>query len=66
MGVGIVGPDVIDDINILQATYLAMRQAVQQLDPQPDLLLNDAVKISGISVKQVPDVYKRQGEISSL
>ena len=54
VGVGIVGPDVIDDINILQATYLAMRQAVQQLDPQPDLLLNDAVKISGISVKQVP------------
>lgn len=43
--VGIVGPDVIDEINILQATYEAMRQAIAALPVQPDLLLNDAVTI---------------------
>ena len=43
--VGIVGPDLIDEINILQATYEAMRQAIAGLSVQPDLLLNDAVTI---------------------
>ena len=45
VGIGMVGPERIDEINILQATYEAMRQAIGQLDPQPDLLLNDAVTI---------------------
>ncbi len=52
--VGIVGPDRIDEINILQATYEAMRQAVAGLKVQPDLLLNDAVEIPGIEIMQVP------------
>ncbi|MDD3252333.1 MAG: ribonuclease HII [Lachnospiraceae bacterium] len=52
--VGIVGPDVIDEINILQATYEAMRQAVAGLAVTPDLLLNDAVTIPGIAINQVP------------
>ena len=52
--VGIVGPDVIDEINILQATYEAMRQAVAGLSVTPELLLNDAVTIPGISISQVP------------
>lgn len=52
--VGIVGPDVIDDINILQATYRAMRQAIEGLSVSPDLLLNDAVTIPEVSVNQVP------------
>ena len=54
--VGIVGPDVIDEINILQATYQAMRQAVAGLSVEPDLLLNDAVTIPGIAVDQIPIV----------
>ena len=53
-GIGIVGPDVIDEINILQADYEAMRMAVSQLKPQPEVLLNDAVRIPGLSMKQVP------------
>ncbi|MBQ8626678.1 MAG: ribonuclease HII, partial [Agathobacter sp.] len=53
-GLGMVGPERIDEINILQATYEAMRQAVGKLSPQPDLLLNDAVTIPGLSMKQVP------------
>lgn len=54
--VGIVGPDVIDEINILQATYQAMRQAVAGLSLTPDILLNDAVTIPGIEIMQVPIV----------
>ena len=43
--VGIASPEEIDEINILQATYRAMRQAVGQLNPAPGVLLNDAVTI---------------------
>lgn len=53
-GLGFVSPERIDEINILQATYEAMREAVGKLRPAPDILLNDAVTIPGISVKQVP------------
>lgn len=53
-GLGYVSPERIDEINILQATYEAMRQAVQKLDRQPDLLLNDAVTIPEITITQVP------------
>ena len=53
---GIAGPDRIDEINILQATYEAMRQAIAGLKVQPDLLLNDAVTIPGIAINQVPIV----------
>ena len=52
--VGIVGPERIDEINILQATYEAMRQAVAGLGVKPDLLLNDAVEIPGVDIMQVP------------
>lgn len=52
--VGIVGPDVIDEINILQATYEAMRRAVEGLSVVPDILLNDAVTIPGLEMMQVP------------
>lgn len=53
-GIGIVPPERIDEINILQATYEAMRLAIAKLDPQPELMLNDAVTIPGISIRQVP------------
>ena len=53
-GVGIVSPQVIDEINILQATYEAMRQAISQLKVTPEILLNDAVTIPGVDIMQVP------------
>lgn len=56
VGVGIVGPERIDEINILQATYEAMRMAVAQLKVQPDILLNDAVTIPDLKLHQVPIV----------
>jgi len=43
-GVVVVSPEVIDEINILQAALLAMQQAVEQLQPVPDLLLIDGNK----------------------
>ncbi|MCI8454018.1 MAG: ribonuclease HII [Lachnospiraceae bacterium] len=51
--VGLVSPKRIDEINILQATYEAMREAVGGLSAVPNLLLNDAVTIPGLSMKQV-------------
>lgn len=51
--VGIIDNQVIDDINILQATYRAMRSAVSQLNPEPDLLLVDAVTIPETNIRQV-------------
>ena len=53
-GVGMASPRRIDEINILQATYEAMRQAVEKLGVVPDLLLNDAVTIPGINIMQIP------------
>lgn len=52
--VGIVSPERIDEINILQATYEAMRAAIRELKRQPDVLLNDAVTIPGMAIHQVP------------
>ncbi len=50
---GIVWNERIDEINILNATYEAMRQAIEGLKVKPDLFLNDAVIIPGIEQKQV-------------
>ena len=63
VGIGMVGPERIDEINILQATYEAMRQAISKLDPQPDVLLNDAVTIPGVNIKQVPII---KGDAKSI
>lgn len=52
--VGYATPETIDEINILQATYQAMREAIAKLSPVPDLLLNDAVTIPCVPIKQVP------------
>lgn len=62
-GIGIVSPARIDEINILQATYEAMRMAIEQLQVQPDLLLNDAVTIPDVMIKQVPII---KGDAKSI
>lgn len=54
VGIGIIGSERIDEINILQATYEAMRIAVGNLKVRPDILLNDAVTIPGMDIRQVP------------
>ncbi len=55
--------DRIDEINILQATYEAMREAIKKLAVRPDILLNDAVTIPGVDIRQVPIV---KGDAKSI
>ena len=62
-GLGLVAPERIDEINILQATYEAMRQAIGNLSVQPDLLLNDAVTIPKVNIRQVPII---KGDAKSI
>ena len=54
--VGLVDPARIDEINILKATYEAMRLAVRELKVKPTVLVNDAVVIPGVNIPQVPVV----------
>ena len=53
-GIGYATPERIDEINILQATYEAMREAISKLQVKPDILLNDAVTIPMVEIKQIP------------
>ncbi len=62
-GLGFASPERIDEINILQATYEAMREAIGKLNPAPDLLLNDAVNIPGVDIKQIPII---KGDAKSI
>lgn len=63
VGIGMASPARIDEINILQATYEAMREAVSQLSVRPQLLLNDAVTIPQIEIPQVPII---KGDAKSI
>ncbi|BDZ77348.1 ribonuclease HII [Claveliimonas bilis] len=63
VGIGMASPARIDEINILQATYEAMRMAIDKLQVRPDLLLNDAVTIPGVEISQVSIV---KGDAKSI
>ena len=51
-GIGVVSNERIDEINILQATYEAMREALSQLKPKAEYILADAVTIPMVSTPQ--------------
>ncbi len=61
--VGYATPERIDEINILQATFEAMREAIGKLTPQPQILLNDAVTIPQVNIPQVPII---KGDAKSI
>ena len=61
--VGMADVATIDEINILQADYVAMRQAIQKLSVTPQILLNDAVTIPSVSIPQVPII---KGDTKSI
>lgn len=63
--VGIVSPARIDEINILQATYEAMREAIAGLAKEPELLLNDAVTIPQVTIPQIP-IIKGDAKSASI
>lgn len=65
-GIGMASPARIDEINILQATYEAMRQAVAQLPQEPDIFLNDAVIIPGISEEKQIKIIKGDAKSVSI
>lgn len=63
-GIGIVDHGQIDRVNILQATFLAMTEAVRRLNPVPQVLLNDAVK--NPHIKDIPQVPIVKGDTLSI
>ena len=74
VGIGMASHIRIDEINILQATYEAMRQAITNLGVKPDVLLNDAVTIPGVdelfpetteSILQIP-IIKGDAKSASI
>lgn len=62
-GIGSIPANRIDEINILEATFEAMRDAIYKLKYEPDILLNDAVTIPNISIRQIPIV---KGDAKSI
>jgi ribonuclease HII len=52
VAVGIIDPETIDRVNILEATRLAMRQALSTLMVEPELVLTDWVALAGLSCPQ--------------
>lgn len=63
IGIGVVEPQVIDSINILQASKLAMRRAVEQLIPRPEVLLLDAVCLESL---ELPQLSLIKGDLRSV
>lgn len=62
IGVGMVEANVIDEINIYQASKLAMVKAVKELDSMPDFLLIDAMKLP----LQLPQESIIKGDAKSI
>lgn len=63
-GIGIVDHEEIDDYNILNATFMAMKKAINSMKKQPDYLLVDAVTIPGVDMKQNPIIKGDSKSIS--
>lgn len=62
---GVVGPEIVDKINILQATFLAMRMAVGKLKIKPDLVVVDGrFEIPKIDIRQKAVVKGDSKELS--
>lgn len=53
-GIGSADERTIDEVNILQATIIAMERALQALNPQPDYLLLDAISLPRVPLPQKP------------
>jgi len=64
VGIGMRDHRRIDEINILQATYEAMREAIANLRVTPQILLNDAVTIPEVIIPQVPIIKGDQKSVS--
>lgn len=54
IGTGWIAHEKIDEVNIYQATLMAMKLAVTEMSCSPDYLLLDAMKLSDVSIPQEP------------
>jgi ribonuclease HII len=54
VAVAAVSPDIIDKVNILEATRLAMGEALTRLRPAPDCAVVDAVRLTGFGFPCIP------------
>ena len=62
--IGVMEPETIDRVNILQASKLAMAEAVHDLRLRPDILLLDAVTLEMVDMPQVPLIEGDKRSIS--
>ena len=65
-GVGVVSPSEIDEINILNASYLAMQRAVEQLKVRPELLLIDGNRYKPVVETPFECIIKGDGKFYSI
>jgi ribonuclease HII len=65
IGVGIIDAGIIDRINILEATRLAMRNAVEGLGSKPDILVIDAVSLDDVRIRQL-SIIKGESKSASI
>jgi ribonuclease HII len=65
VGVGLATPEEIDDVNILNATYMAMKRAVKAMKVKPAYVLNDAVHIPDLGIEQ-ESVVKGDAKIACI
>lgn len=63
VGIGIMDEDVIDKVNIYEATKLAMYQAVDNMSMKPDYILIDAMKLDKLDV---PSTSIIKGDLKSI
>lgn len=49
---GMAGPEEVDSLNVLEATFVAMRRALTLLVPAPEMLLLDALRLPGNHIPQ--------------
>lgn len=64
-GIAFVDQQVIDEINILNATFLAMKNAIEQLETKPDLALIDGNRVADFGVEAIP-VVKGDAKVASI
>lgn len=65
VGIGLSTPAEIDEINILNATYKAMKRAIEAMDIKPQMVINDAVHIPGLSIPQ-ESVVKGDAKVACI
>ncbi len=62
IGIGIIDEEKIDEVNIYEATKLAMKEAINQLNPKPEHILIDAMPLD----IDIPTTSIIKGDLKSI